>query len=657
MFVSLVFISLALSIFTFIAKGYEYRISILLGATLWAVLLTFATEFLSIFDLITFNYVLASWILTTVALVGWFFKCKRLGSGTLANEVNLNTNQGNSFSLFSIALIGGIAFIIITIGLTALAAPPNNWDSMTYHMARAVHWQQNHSVAHYPTHILRQLYQSPWAEFVILHFQILSNSDRLANLVQWFSMIGSAFGTSLLAKNLGANFRHQLFTAAMSVSIPMGILQGSSTQNDYVAAFWLVCFTNFVLLVIRREMRKVSLVAAAGCLGLAILTKGTAYIYGFPFLIWLLISELRFSRQAFLRSIITTTLIIILINLGHYLRNFDLFGLPITTYSHKLTNDTFTIQTLLSNTIRNVALHIYTPLDSFNNAAENIIRVVHKSLNLDISDPKTTWPGAKFSIPRLQTYEDTAGNPIHLFLSTLTISVCFSNKKIKQKKYISPYLTSLVISFLLFCFLLKWQPWNSRLHLPVFVLFSPLIGIFFEAIKIQKVKGYLVFIILYISLAWVFHNESRPILGNQNIFNTNVIEQYFTNRHDLQESYVEVANQMRVEQCSKIGLVLREDAWEYPLWVLLQQNISALHIEHVDVKNVSNQRASVKRYETFSPCAIISVGYSGPDRISYKGVAFFKQWVSANSLESVGVFFRAAPQVKPSKVRAVELSQ
>jgi hypothetical protein len=184
----------------------------------------------------------------------------------------------------------------------------------------------------------------------------------------------------------------------------------------------------------------------------------------------------------------------------------------------------------------------------------------------------------------------------------------------------------------------------------VFVLFSPLIGIFFSAIKIQKVKSYLVFIILYISLAWVFHNESRPILVNQNIFNTNVIEQYFTNRQDLQESYVEVANQMRVEQCSNIGLVLREDAWEYPLWVLLQENISALHIEHVDVKNISNQRASVKRYETFSPCAIISVGYSRPDRISYKGVAFFKQWVSANSLESVRVFFRAAPQVKPSKV-------
>jgi hypothetical protein len=55
---------------------------------------------------------------------------------------------------------------------------------MSYHLARVAHWGQNHTVAFYPTHIVRQLYQPPWAEYAMLHLYILAGGDRLANLVQ-----------------------------------------------------------------------------------------------------------------------------------------------------------------------------------------------------------------------------------------------------------------------------------------------------------------------------------------------------------------------------------------------------------------------------------------------------------------------------------------
>lgn len=96
---------------------------------------------------------------------------------------------------------------------------------MTYHMSRVVHWIQNRSIAHYPTHITRQLHQSPWTEYAILHFQILSGSDRFANLIQWFSMVGATLGVSLIAKQMGADLRGQFFAAVFSITIPMGILQ------------------------------------------------------------------------------------------------------------------------------------------------------------------------------------------------------------------------------------------------------------------------------------------------------------------------------------------------------------------------------------------------------------------------------------------------
>ncbi|MCL2930746.1 MAG: hypothetical protein MGG11_00090 [Trichodesmium sp. MAG_R03] len=111
-----------------------------------------------------------------------------------------------------------------TIGLIAMVAPPNNWDSMTYHMSRVVHWMQNQSVAHYPTYNLPQLFHPPFAEFTITHLQILSGGDIFANLVKWLSAL-SIIGVSLIAKQLGAKEQGQVFAVVFCATLPMGILK------------------------------------------------------------------------------------------------------------------------------------------------------------------------------------------------------------------------------------------------------------------------------------------------------------------------------------------------------------------------------------------------------------------------------------------------
>ena len=58
------------------------------------------------------------------------------------------------------------------------------------------HWVQDRSVAFYPTHITHQLYYPPWAEYAMLQLLLLGWDERLANLVQWFSMVGSLVGGS-----------------------------------------------------------------------------------------------------------------------------------------------------------------------------------------------------------------------------------------------------------------------------------------------------------------------------------------------------------------------------------------------------------------------------------------------------------------------------
>jgi len=266
-----------------------WRSSFLAAALVWGFLLTAATELLSLFRLIGFWEILGLWVVsTTLALI-----CLSRVNGS-AKSFNIGVWLAG-ISRFELFFLAGLAVLVIIIGTVGLISPPNNWDSMTYHMSRVVHWVQNRSVAHYPTSYTPQLYEGPWAEFAIMHFQILTQGDRFANLIQWFSLLGTVLGVSLLARQLGVGSRGQIFAAVFGVTIPMGILQGSSTQTDYVVSFWLVCFAYYALLQKDHDQIRYSLATGIG-LGLSILTKPTAYMYAFPFMAWISLSLVKSRR-------------------------------------------------------------------------------------------------------------------------------------------------------------------------------------------------------------------------------------------------------------------------------------------------------------------------------------------------------------------------
>jgi 4-amino-4-deoxy-L-arabinose transferase-like glycosyltransferase len=125
-----------------------------------------------------------------------------------------------------------------------------------------------------------------------MQFQVLSGGDQWANLVQWFSMFGSVIGVSLIARQLGADTRGQVFAAVIAATIPMGILQASSTQNDYVTTFWLVCLVHYIFRF-KAQPCCANAVGVGASLALALLTKGTAYLYASPLLVWFTLSALR----------------------------------------------------------------------------------------------------------------------------------------------------------------------------------------------------------------------------------------------------------------------------------------------------------------------------------------------------------------------------
>ncbi|NDJ22461.1 hypothetical protein GS682_12625 [Nostoc sp. B(2019)] len=603
-----------INIFLIINKNrIDWRESVILAATYWAVLLTIITESLSYFKLITFGWILGAWGVSCIILIFICFKLNTQKYDISENKIS-QINEKNKTQPLIILLLCGITFYIVTIGLIAIIAPPNNWDSMDYHMSRVAYWIQNHSIAHYPTSYTPQLYQNPWSEFVILHFQILSGGDYFANLVQWLSMIGCLIAVSLIAKQLGADLRGQVFSTVVAVTIPMGILQASSTQNDYVIAFWLVCLAHYLLLTVQanQDSSWINFFSIGSSIGLAILTKGTAYFYVFPFLIWLSLSQIKRLRWQVWKPALIVSSISLLLNISHYLRNYNLFASPLGEPGG-YRNEVLGVNILFSNILRNLALHIGTPIGLWNGIANKLIRIIHTFIGVDVDDPRITFsktffvPGG-WSTIGITGNENSAGNLVHLILIILCITVFITQKYLRKQSYVFAYLITVVFAFLIFCYLVKWQAWNSRLHLPFFVLMSPFIGVVLSKVKKDKVAIFIVLFLLLSSLSWVFFNRYRPIISNKSIFQISRVEQYFSNRPYLNVTYTGAVEFLNSAKCSNIGLSMGKDPWEYPLWALLQQNQQeVVKIQHINLNNISASLENEYPYKEFIPCGIISM--------------------------------------------------
>jgi 4-amino-4-deoxy-L-arabinose transferase-like glycosyltransferase len=607
-------------------------VAILEAAIVWGLLVAGIIEFLSAIRFLNFSGIFAFWLWLDLIL-GFI----------LVRKVKLKNYAANfpiiKMQPFLVVLLIAVALITLTLGLIAVVAPSNNWDSLDYHLPRVVHWIQNGSVEHYPTSYTPQLYSPPWPGFAIMHSYILSGGDRFANLVQWFSMAGCLVGVSLIAKQLGGDLRSQVFSVVLCATIPVGILHSTNAKDTYVVAFWLVCFVYYVVSANNQKITESHVFKMSASLGLAVFSKGTGYIYGLPFAIWFLLMDFRRDRAQVWKHILAIGTIIGLINFNHYLRNIELFGAPTSTYPYKWSPDAYGIPILISSIVKNASLHLALPLDFINlDALEKAIYKIHEILGVGINDPRTTF-GTDFSLQVLiPIFEDTAGNPLHFWLLLLAVALCLSSRNLRRNQYLVSYLVTVLCSFMLFCLLIKWQIWHSRLHLPFFVLISPFIGIVVSKISPKIIENIIMIILVQASLVYVLYNEFRPIVADKNIFNTSRVEQYLRPVINDKDSYINAAKFVAQTECKNVGLSL--ETMEYPWWVLLKNDVRDLRIEQVNVKNISNVKSLSPPYSNFIPCVIISAGSGRRENVEFQGSIYVKAWQPANPMSKIQVFVK-----------------
>jgi len=279
-------------------------------------------EILSLFNLFSFIYILISWILINGFIIHKNKEKIKLNVFSFFSQKIIIPKKEKNILLFIFYLI------ILPLLLLAIFIPPNNWDSMAYHLPRVEHWIQNKNIYPYPTNIVRQVLTSPLSEYIIANFQILASTDSFSNLVQFASFIFILFSATLIFSLLKIGINGQLFLFLALLSLPMMLFQATTTQTDLLASFFFISFILFSLLIIQTEDNfNTNFIFLALSLTLGILTKYHIAIFAAPIVLYLLLILLKKktnSNTIFAVLISCLTIAIILVPL--FARNIHFFG-------------------------------------------------------------------------------------------------------------------------------------------------------------------------------------------------------------------------------------------------------------------------------------------------------------------------------------------
>jgi hypothetical protein len=575
---------------------WDWRRSFLRAAVLAAAAAILVTEGLSLFGAVTRCGLGLAWGLFLVGEVVWFVAGFLRGQRPRLPELKLPSGWIDR------VLVLAIILIVLAVAVIAFCAPPNTWDSLNYHMARVAHWAQLRAIRPYATGIEQQNGNAPGAETLVLQFYVLAGGDRWVNFVQWFAMVACLLASSRLAGRLGADRLGQLLAALLVVTLPMGIAESSSTMNDYVLAACMMVVASETLDLVLDAADRSAVVFLSLSAGLALTVKPTAYAYLLPFAVWAGIAILRHPWRMRASAIGLALAAVLLLNAGQWTRNLLVYGSPMATDSIRFhSNEIHTPAALISNLTRHAGMHAFTPWPAVNDVLWRGILKIHQWVGLGVGDPRTTSVGE--FVPRTPgTGETISINWYHAWLYLVVIILLILGRR-RFPRPLAGMAMAVLATFVVFCFVFKWQVFSSRYHLPFFVLFAP--------VAARVVCGWLPawgtralgLVFLVSCWPWLTGIDQRPLLPKPGT-SVSVLN---TPRDQLYKwpgsvgAMDEVSARIHAEGCSSVGILLSGAAAEYPFWVFLGAPRSDLRIEWI----VSGTPSARFEDPDFRPCAVI----------------------------------------------------
>ena len=584
------------------------RASLLVAATLASGWLVLGTELLSLFRAIRFWPVLLWWAIPALALIA-----------ALARERRLREWRSKlpRLALVESLLVASLVFLLAWSWCQAVFAPPNNIDSVSYHLPRQVHWMQQASVENFPTSSLRQIAMPPLTEFAGLHLMLLTGSDRGHNLVQWTALVLTLSAVSLVARRFGGTREAQIVAALWVATIPIASMQASNTKNDVVVALW-TCLLSLWVLQLRVEpelgVRRAFLIGSG--FGLLVLTKGTGTLFGLPIAGLMLVLLWRHHRRRALPALLLIAATVLALNAGAWLRNVAAFGTPFPNDpaihgGATVVSQVLSARALASNVARNVAPHLAGPSETWNAALTRLVVELHERLGLDVNDPRTTFLEGGFRpYSFTPAAEDSAAAPVHLLL-ILLLPVLLARARDDGIRGSARMLLGLAAcGFLLFCLALKWQVWHVRLVIALLALVAPVVAWAWTAGAARRFAP-LAAAALVAGLVPSLNCDQRPLMGPMSIFSNDADTVRWYPAIDRGRTMAKQAERMNELQPRTVGIAT---PWSFPDYLLQRALLDGM--ARPPLFTAFNATLQVPGKPEPDPDVLL-VGDSGPDRLQH----------------------------------------
>jgi hypothetical protein len=459
----------------------------------------------------------------------------------------------------------------------ALVAPPNNWDSQTYHLPKIEHWVAQRDVDVFATRINRQVVLAPGAEYLLLQLRLLTGGDALYNLLQWGAGLGCALVASRIAGQLGGGRLAQLLTAFLVGTTPLVVLESTSTQTDLVVAAWVVAVATLVLDELDRRTPGWTAALLGAAAGLTTLTKATGLLGVVPLLLVWTAGQLRRAPLRALANLLLAGAVAVAVA-GPFLARMD------ATYGNALgpaslrastTMERHDLASVLVNALKIGYTALETPVGPLDRAASGTVIAIAHGLGVNPDDPLTSWRGPAFPTLSWPPDEDRAAFPVQGVLVLLGAAVLVFRRRTRR------YAAVFWLVVLLYVTGVKWQPWGNRLILFVLVLGAPLAGLWLAGVlerrrpqpRAAAVGAWAAAGALLAAgcAGWlaVGYGWPRRLVGPGSVFTESRTEARFNRRPQWLADYEFAADPVRAAGARTVGLVQGGDTWEYPWWVLL----------------------------------------------------------------------------------------
>jgi hypothetical protein len=527
-----------------------------------------------------------------------------------------------------------VGLIALITACLALGLPQWTIDSQLYHLPRVEQWVQNHCLALFPTSYDLQDFFPPGAELLILQFRLLAGSQVLSGLVQWGALLLGCLAVAGSVRALGGGARAQALGVLAWATLPMAVLQSSTTQSDLAAAAGALLTAYFALRHDQETEAGWDRWAAAAA-GAALMLKGTNYLFIPAFGLWVVLRRDWGKPQA-----ARLTLLLALAaapSAPYWCRNLALCGSPLGTASmHFLKNPS--PASVFSNAVKALGDELRCPSESINAGVVEAVGRIHSWTGIPPENPDWIFADIPYGFKNYTSlyaswHEDYSGAP----LQTLAVLILLAAILLRPARWRKGYLIAWLSGALLYLLLVRWNVWDTRLHLPFYALAAAPLGLGLDRIRKPWLLWAAVALLAGQGLWAACENQGRPM-------------SYLFRCRQLPTLAGLPAGQQAATLGRSIGLLTparccpEYAVCEYGVWLGVQRSGREVCLQHLIASSDTAALLSQKPWNNFRPDVIVAdaLTYKTPG-LSYKG----RRWLRLGDDGAWAIYVPIAPD-KPA---------